>query len=459
MRFKRIAYTIVVLLLVGGVAGYFTYYDSLTSQQQKQKQKQKGKKGRKGGSGQDEPVPVLMTTAKIADVPVYLDGVGTARALNMVTVKPQVDGKLITVFFTEGMDVEKGYVLAKIDPTIFQAQYDQAVAKKAQDEAQLANAKLDLERYQRLAASNAINKQQLDTQRALVDQLSAQTRSDQAAIDNTKAVLEYTNIVAPISGRTGIRLVDEGNIVRQADTTGLVVITQVRPIAVLFNLPQQELPELTRGMGEGQLPVRALDAEGKVTLDNGKVLVIDNQVDQTTGTVKLKAEFPNDKLQLWPGQFVNIRLLIDTLRQVVVAPTAAVQRGPNGTFVYIINDDETVTVRPVTVGQQDDLQAVIKSGLQVGERIVTTGFGRLAEGAEVEATSAEEAGQISATRREGPRGGKRGEKTGEEGGKAGGEKGGDKSAEKGDKAAGKGEKGGKAKGAQAAPGGAPSTTP
>ena len=313
-------------------------------------------------------------------MPVYLDGVGTARALNTVTVSAQVDGKLLNISFTEGQDVPKGYVLAKIDPTIYQAQYDQAVAKKAQDEAPLANARLDLERYTRLAATNAINKQQLDTQRALVSQLEAQVKVDQAAIDNARAVLSYTDVVAPIAGRTGIRLVDEGNLVKASDTTGIVVITQIRPISVFFSLPQQELPELNRGLAEGPLPVDALGADGKTVLDHGKVLVIDNQVDQTTGTIKLKAEFPNANLQLWPGQFVNVRLLIDTLREVVVVPTAAVQRGPNGAFVYVVKDDSTVGVRSVTITKQDDREAVIGTGLRAGERVVTTGFARLTEG-------------------------------------------------------------------------------
>ncbi len=365
---------------------------------------------RRGGMPSTDPVPVLVIGARAADVPVYLDGVGTARALNTVTVRPQVDGKLINVSFTEGQDVTKGFVLAKIDPTIYQAQYDQAVAAKAKNEAQLANARLDLERYTRLAATNAINKQQLDTQRALVNQLEAQIKADQAAIDNARAVLSYTDITAPIAGRTGIRLVNEGNLVRAQDALGLVVLTQVRPIAVFFSLPQQDLPELTRGLSESPLPIDAFGADRKSPLDRGKVLVIDNQVDQTTGTVKLKAEFPNSNLQLWPGQFVNVRVLIDTLRQVVVVPTAAIQRGPQGTFVYVVRDDSTVTVRRVTLTQQDDVQAVVRSGLEVGERVVTTGFARLAEGTQVAPASAEDAGQVTPpTRPDGTRG-KRGER-------------------------------------------------
>ena len=335
-----------VIVLVGFavVAAAVTYWPSAPSTQQG-KGGMGGKGKRAAGPTGTDPVPVRATVAQLADVPVYLDGVGTARALNTVLVKPQVEGKLIAISFTEGQDVPRGYVLAKIDPTTYQAQYDQAVATKAQHEAQLANAQLDLERYMRLAASNAINKQQVDTQRALVAQLEAQVRTDQALIDNARAILSYTDITAPIAGRTGIRQVDEGNIVRPSDTTGLVTITEIRPISVLFNLPQQNLPELHRGMAEGPLPVDAMGPDGRTPADTGKVQVIDNQVDPTTGTVRIKAEFPNANLQLWPGQFVNVRLLIDTLRQVVVVPTSAVQRGPTGTFVFIIDEDSTVAIR------------------------------------------------------------------------------------------------------------------
>jgi multidrug efflux system membrane fusion protein len=424
MRLKPL---IIVLLGMAIVTAAVIYWPtSQTTQQQG-----KGGKGKRfAGPPSTDPVPVRATVARRADVPVYLDGVGTARALNTVLVKPQVEGKLIAISFTEGQEVTRGYVLAKIDPTTYQAQYDQAVATKAQREAQLANAKLDLERYMRLAASNAINKQQVDTQRALVAQLEAQTRADQAAIDNARAILSYTEITAPIAGRTGIRQVDEGNIVRPSDTTGLVTITQIRPISVLFNLPQQSLPELNRGMAEGPLPVDAMGPDGRTTVDSGKVLVIDNQVDPTTGTVRLKAEFPNQNLQLWPGQFVNVRLLIDTRRQVVVVPTSAVQRGPTGTFVFIIDQDSRVNVRRVTVSQQDDVRAVIAEGLTDGERLVTSGFARIADKALVEVTSTEEVGQPPAlptveTQPRGKRGGKGADKggTGKGGAGKGGEKG------------------------------------
>jgi membrane fusion protein, multidrug efflux system len=395
MRFVRRVLILACLAALGGGAYWYWYLAPGQPQQAKQGQ-QKGPGGgfRRGGGNPNDTVPVLAIAAKLADVPVYLDGVGSAKALNTVLVRPQVDGKLMKIAFKEGQEVQQGSVIAKIDPTTYQALYDIAVAKKAQDEATLANAKLDLDRYMRLAATNAVQKQQVDTQKATVDQLTAQTQSDQASINNAKATLDYTDVVAPLTGLTGIRQVDEGNIVHASDATGIVTITQIKPIAVLFNLPQQNLPDLNKGMAAGQLPVQAIGADGTTVVDSGKVVVINNQVDQTTGTVQLKGEFPNANTQLWPGQFVNIRLLINTLRQSVVVPTAAVQRGPDGTFVYVVKEDSSATVRPIMVQQQDDLQAVIASGLMAAERVVTTGFGRLAEGTKVEVTSAEDAGQI-----------------------------------------------------------------
>ncbi|MEA2933719.1 MAG: rane fusion protein multidrug efflux system [Variibacter sp.] len=336
----------------------------------------------------DAPVPVLAATARSADVPVYLEGVGTTRALNTVTVRPQVEGKLISVGFKEGQDVRRGDVLAKIDPATYKAQLDQATAKKAQDEATLANARMDLERYTRLAASNAGPKQQADTQRATVAQLEAQVKSDQAAIDNAQTYLNWTTITAPIDGRTGLRLVDEGNIVRAGDILGIVVITQIKPISVLFNLPQQQLPQVNRALARGALQVETVGLDNKTVLDRGTLQVVDNQVDPATGTVRLKAEFPNPELQLWPGQFVNVRLLIETLPQVIVVPTAAVQRGPSGAFVYVVQPDNTAAVRNVNVTQQDETQAVIGSGLQAGERVVTSGFARLTNNARVSVTEA-----------------------------------------------------------------------
>ena len=383
----RRTFAIAFILIALAAALYYVFSPSAPQQR---------RSGRFAGEG---PVPVLVAPAARADVPVYLDAVGTIKALNTVTVRPQVDGKLLSVNFKEGDDIKKGDLLAKIDPVIYQAQLNQALAKKAQDEAQLANSKIDLDRYERLAATAAINKQQADTQRALVAQNTALVQADQAAIDNAQAMLGYTTITAPIDGRTGIRMVDEGNYVRSADAnSSIVVITQLQPISVLFNLPQQDLSQVNTAFNKGPLNVEAQRSDNDVVIDRGTLRVVDNQVDQTTGTVKLKAEFPNANLQLWPGQFVNIRLLVDTLKQVVVIPTGAVQRGPNGTFVYVVKDDDSVSVRPITVQKQDETQTVVSKGLEAPERVVTTGFVRLTDGTQVaigsgEAPAAQPAGQ------------------------------------------------------------------
>ncbi|MDP2296416.1 MAG: efflux RND transporter periplasmic adaptor subunit [Pseudolabrys sp.] len=370
---RIIVYGLVLLTVAGAL-----YYVFGTPAQQQQ---------RRGRFAADGPVPVLVAPAKLADVPVYIDAVGTTKALNSVTVRPQVDGKLISVAFKEGQDVKKGDVLARIDPTTYQAQLDQAVAKKAQDQALLTNAQNDLARYEQLAATNAVNRQQLDTQKSLVAQYTAQVQSDQAAVESAQATLAYTTIKAPIDGRTGIRAVDEGNIVRASDSTGIVTITQLRPISVLFNLPQQYLSQVNDAFAKGPLKVDAQRSDNDAVIDSGALTVVDNQVDASTGTVKLKADFPNANLQLWPGQFANIRLLIDTLQQVVVIPTGAVQRGPTGTFVYVIKDDNSATIRPIVVQKQDEAQTVIKSGVTPPERVVTTGFARLTDGAKVTVSS------------------------------------------------------------------------
>lgn len=331
----------------------------------------------------DQVVPVLAATPRIEDVPVYVDGVGTVRALNNVTVRAQVSGKLLTVNFKEGQDVKAGDVLAEIDPVIYQAQYDQAVAKKAQDEATLENARMDLVRYQQLATAKAGSAQQADTQKALVAQLEALVKSDQAAIDNAQATLGYAKIVAPLSGRAGLRQVDQGNIVQTSDATGVVVITQLQPIAVQFSLPQQQIVRVNRASAKGPLSVDVFGNDGKTVVDTGMMTGIDNQVDQTTGTVKIKAEFPNTHFHLWPGQFVNVRLKVQTLEKAIVVPTAAVQRGPAGTFVYVIGSDNIVTAHPIKVTQQGETDTVVADGLTVNDRVVTTGFANLSEGAKV----------------------------------------------------------------------------
>ncbi len=368
-RARRRTVSIAITLLIIGGLGYIAW----TSLQQRQA----------ANARPDLPVPVLAATPRIQDVPVYLDGVGAVRALNNVLVRSQVDGKLIAVNFTEGQDVRKGDVLAEIDPVIYQAQYDQAVAKKAQDEAQLANQRLDLARYQQLSASNAGSRQQYDTQRAVVAQQEALVKADQAAIDNAQAMLGYTKIVAPLSGRAGLRQVDQGNIIHASDVTGLVIITQLQPIAVQFSLPQQQIVRVNAASSKGPLTVDVFGNDGTTVIDSGTLKGIDNQVDPTTGTLKLKAEFPNANFQLWPGQFVNVRLKVDTLSSAIVVPTSAVQRGPAGTFSYVIGNDDIVTAKPVVVTQQNETDAVIASGLSPSDRVVTTGFANLSDGAKV----------------------------------------------------------------------------
>ena len=366
---RRTVSTGITLLILGGL-GHITWMSLLP-------------KNGNNRANLDLPVPVLAATPRIQDVPVYLDGVGAVRALNTVTVRPQVDGKLIAVNFTEGQDVKKGDVLGEIDPVIYKAQYDQAVAKKEQDEAQLANQRLDLARYQQLSASNAGSKQQYDTQRAVVAQQEALVNADQAAIDNMQATLGYTKIIAPLAGRAGLRQVDQGNIVHAADATGLVVITQLQPIAVQFSLPQQQIVRVNAASAKGALAVDVFGNDGTTVIDIGTLKGIDNQVDPTTGTLKLKAEFPNANFQLWPGQFVNVRLKVDTLSQAVVVPSSAVQRGPAGTFSYVIGDGDIVTAKPVVVAQQNETDAVIASGLSASDRVVTTGFANLSDGARI----------------------------------------------------------------------------
>jgi len=324
------------------------------------------------------PIPVLVATAAQQDVPIFLDALGTVQAFNTVTIKPMVDGPLLAVNFAEGEVVKKGDLLARIDPRTYQAALDQAVAKKAQDEAQLANARLDLARYTKLVANNYASTQQADTARAQVAQDEALVNQDQAQIESTRTQLSYTTISSPIDGRT---------IVHASDTTGLVVITQLQPISVLFTLPQQTLAQVTRAMSQGAAKVLAYaqGATGSQTglLDTGTLAVLDNQVDPTTGTIKLKATFPNADNRLWPGAFVGVQVQVDTAKNAVVVPPAAVQRGPHSSFVYVVNADNSTTRRNVDVGHEDAQASIITEGVKPGEKVVIDGASRLSDNTKV----------------------------------------------------------------------------
>jgi multidrug efflux system membrane fusion protein len=348
-----------------------------------------------GQAMRDTRIPVVAAAAVSKDVPVYLDGLGTVQAYNTVTVHSRVDGELTDIAFVEGQDVHAGQVLARIDPRIYQAQYDQAVASKAKDEAQLADARLDLQRYTNLG--NRVSGQTLDTQRATVKQLEAAVRVDQANIDNAKTMLGYCTITSPIDGRTGIRQVDKGNIVHASDANGIVVITQLQPISVIFTLPQQTLPMIARHMNdETKLPVFAVAADNKTQLDQGRLQLIDNQIDPATGTIKLKSTFPNADHLLWPGGFVNVRLLVDTHHDATVVPTVSIQRGPQGTYVYVLKPDNTVELRPVSVAMIADTDAMIQSGIAPGEKVIVDGMSRLQNGSAVTTGAANQSAATAA---------------------------------------------------------------
>ncbi len=335
------------------------------------------------------PITTTVTRALVADVPVSIDAVGTVQALNTVTIRTQVDGRLLRLAFSEGQDVHKDDILAEIDPALYLAQYEQAVAKKAQDEANLANARIDLARYEKLIAAKYASHQQYSTQKALVQQLEAQVRADQAALDSAKTTLDYATIRSPIDGRAGIRLVDVGNLLKTTDQNGIVVVTQLKPIFVMFTLPQQSLLSVQKAQKAGIASVLALGSDNASPIAQGELAVIDNQIDQLTGTVRLKAQFENTDLSLWPGQFINVRLMLDTLKDAIVTPSPAVQRGPNGSFVYVLGEDGRAHMRSVTTGRQDESQVVITSGLTAGEVVIASGFSRLSDGSKVRVMNAE----------------------------------------------------------------------
>jgi membrane fusion protein, multidrug efflux system len=329
-------------------------------------------------------VPVDTAAAMRQDVPVYLRGLGTVQAFNTVTIHSRIDGEIVKIAFTEGQEVKARDLLAQIDPRPFQAALDQAVAKQQQDQAQLENARLDLARYQALGQRDFASRQSVDTQAATVRQLEATVKGDQAAIDNAQVQLGYATITSPIDGRTGVRLVDQGNIVHATDATGLVVITQLKPISLVFTLPEDNLSAINQAMAEGPLTAIALSRDEKDRYGEGTLTLIDNQIDQATGSIRLKATFPNDNLALWPGQFVNARLLLRTQRNVVTVPSDAVQRGAQGMFTYVVKPDSTIALQPLKVGQISAGTAVIEAGVEPGQRVVVAGQYRLQPGVKVE---------------------------------------------------------------------------
>ena len=397
----KISRVLLVFLLLGAAGGGYFYWKQ--QQGEGAAPATSGRPGGRRGAQQDGPVAVNAALVVARDVPITRDGIGNIQAYQLVTVKSQIDGLLIAVEFKEGQMVTRGQVLARIDPKIWQAQLDQALAKKAQDEANLQNARVDLVRYQQLAAANAGSKQQADQQRAAVAQLEAQVRADEAAIDNARAYLGYTVITAPIDGRAGLRQVDPGNLIRSSDAAGLVTVAQLQPIAATFTLPQRDLAATAAALAKGEVGVDALDSDGKSVVASGKLEVIDNQVDVTTGTVKLKAVFPNADQKLWPGQFVTVRVRISELKGARTVPTPAIRRGPQGTFVYVVSPEDKAAIKPVTVLQQDEAIAVIGQGVEIGEKVITAGFARLSEGKPMAVTMEGEASPPPAPRPQGQR--------------------------------------------------------
>ncbi len=338
-------------------------------------------------------VSVAIAQVQRQDVPVYLTGLGAVTAFNTANIKSRVDGQIMKVNFREGQTVKEGESLIEIDPRPFQVQLDQMQAQLFRDQAQLRDAKLNLDRYTTLIPSGSIAQQQVDTQKALVDQLEGTVRTDQAQIDNAKLQITYCHITAPFNGRVGLRQVDPGNIVHASDTNPMLILTQLQPIAVIFTLTEDVLPTVSQHMKQGTLRVDAFSRDNQTKLATGKLLTIDNQIDPTTGTAKLKAVFSNEDNQLWPNQFVNANLLLETRKNSTVVPTAAILRGPQGTFVYAVNPDKTVQDRQVTVSLTQGDTTVITAGLNPGDTVVTDGQDKLQRGSRIEPRATGQSGK------------------------------------------------------------------
>ena len=332
-------------------------------------------------------IPVDVATVSRADVPVYLEGLGTVQAFYTVTITARVDGQIEKVAFKEGQDVKKGDLLVQIDPRPYQAALGVAIATRDKDRALLANAHRDMDRYSELEPEDLASKQTVDTQRALIGQLTAQIKGDEASIDNARTQLDYTTIRSPIDGRTGIRLVDPGNNVHAADTTGMVVVTQLEPISIIFTLPEEAFGQLSEALAQGQVTATALSRDDKEQLDHGTVELIDNQIDQTTGTIRVKVILPNRQRRLWPGEFVNVRVQTALQRQVLTVPASALERGPDGLFAYVVQPDSTIAVAPLITGAQTGDVVVVEKGVAAGDRVVTSNHYRLQPGSRIRPNS------------------------------------------------------------------------
>jgi membrane fusion protein, multidrug efflux system len=328
-------------------------------------------------------VPVVAATVTGKNVPIYLRGIGTVIAYNTDVVRSQIQGQIVQIAFTEGQTVKAGDLLAQIDPRPYQAQIEQFTANRNRDQAQLTNAEANLSRYTKLGDKGYATPQLIETQKAQVAQLQAAVQADQAQIDGANVQLSYTRLTSAIPGITGVRQIDIGNVIHPTDPNGLVVITQIEPISLLFTLPQTDLPAIQEQQAKGPLKVIAYSQDNKIKLDEGRLLLVNNEIAGTTGTIQLKAEFPNPEHRLWPGQLVNARLLMETRKDALTVAGSAVQQGPNGSYVYVVTPDQTAALRPVHVAQISDGQALIDQGLKAGDVVVVDGQYRLKEGSRV----------------------------------------------------------------------------
>jgi membrane fusion protein, multidrug efflux system len=371
---------IVILVIVAGALAWFLLRAPATTP---------AGKGKAGTDPNARPLPVAAAPARKGNIDVYIDALGTVTPRNTVVVHSRVDGQLMSVGFREGQKVKTGDLVAQLDPRPFEVQLTQANGTMAHDQALLQNARIDLERYRTLLKQDSIASQQVDTQAALVRQYEGQVQADQGAIDNAKLQLTYSRVTAPISGRVGLRLVDPGNIVHASDANGLVTITQEQPITVIFPVAEDDVPRIVKRMQSGgPVTVDAYDRTGKTKLATGRLLTLDNQIDTTTGTVKLKAEMPNDDGALFPNQFVNVRMAVETRQDATLVPSAAIQRGTPGTFVFLVKPDQSVAVTPVKLGAVEGETTEVKSGLGSGDRVVVDGADKLRDGAKVEVVDA-----------------------------------------------------------------------